>query len=184
MGVKMIKDRQGREQLVLSDEDFCNDDIMGDKLENYEILQVFLEEKEKDRPIFMSKVRSKFNSKIYVMKKIEENYAKKSNEENIKKEFESFKNMNSPNITKYFKYFYQDNCLYIIFEYVNNCDLKDLFNTYINLEKPIDTNTLWNIFMQCISALKYIHNKNIIHKNIKLSNIFMTENNIIKLGDF
>ena len=182
MGVEMIKDRQGRDQLVLSDEDFYNDDIIGDKLEDYEILQVF--NTKKKEPIFMSKVRSKVNSKIYAMKKIGEEYAKESNEQNVKKEFEIFKNINSPNITKYFKYFYQDSCLYIIFEYVNNCDLKDLDETYKDLEKPIDTNTLWNIFMQCISALKYIHSKNIIHKNIKLSNIFMSENNLIKLGDF
>ena len=40
MGVELIKDRQGREHMVLSDEDFYNDDIMGDRFEDYEILQV------------------------------------------------------------------------------------------------------------------------------------------------
>ena len=191
----MIKDRQGRDQLVLSDEDFYNDNIMGEKLEDYEILQVLT--KDKNPSGFMSKVRSKSNSKIYVMKKIESKYSPNSNKQNFKKEFERFKEeferfkkINSPNITKYFKYFFYpnsdspDSCLFVLFEYVNNCDLQDLFNTYKNLEKPIDTKTLWNIFMQCITALKDIHSKNIIHKNIKLSNIFMSENNIIKLGDF
>ena len=38
--------------------------------------------------------------------------------------------------------------------------------------------------MQCISALYYIHSKNIILKNICLSNVFMSENKIVKLGDF
>lgn len=40
MGVELIKDRQGKEHMVLTDEDFYNDDIMGDKFEDYEILQV------------------------------------------------------------------------------------------------------------------------------------------------
>ena len=181
MGVEMIKDRQGKDHLVLSDEDFYNDDIMGDKFEDYEILQVLT----KDNPTgFTSKVRSKINSKIYAMKKIESFYAENANEDEIKKEFTALKDMKSPNITKYFKYFYQDSCLYIVYEYLNNSDLAGYLEAYKSLEKPIDTNTLWNIFMQCISALKYCHNKNIIHKNIKLSNIFMSENNIIKLGDF
>ena len=181
MGVEMIKDRQGKDHLVLSDEDFYNDDIMGDKLEDYEILQVL----SKENPTgFTSKVRSKLNSKIYAMKKIKEDYTEYGDEDDIQKEFGALKNMKSPNITKYFKYFYQGSCLYIVYEYLNNTDLEGYLNAYKTMGKPIDTNTLWNIFMQCISALKYCHSKKIIHKNIRLSNIFMSENNIIKLGDF
>ena len=183
MGVEMIKDRQGKDHLVLSDEDFYNDDIMGNKFEDYEILQVLSKH---SKTGFTSKVRSKFNSKIYAMKKIDAKYVKdaKDIEENIKNEFKSLQDLKSPNITKYFKYFFQDSCLYILFEFLNNSDLEGFLNAYETLEKPIDTNTLWNIFMQCISALKFSHSKNIIHKNIKLSNIFMSENDIIKLGDF
>ena len=92
--------------------------------------------------------------------------------------------MSFPNVTKYFKYFIQDSCLYVIYEYVNNGDLSGFIEAYKSLKKPVDSNTLWNIFMQCISALRYIHNQNIIHKNISLTNIFMTESTIVKLGDF
>ena len=182
MGVEMIKDRQGKDHLVFSDEDFYNDDIMGNKFEDYEILQVF--EPKQEKYGFVSKVRSKFNSKIYAMKKIDRQYASKIDENTVNQEIEIFKSMNSPNITRYFKHFYQDSCLYIISEYVNNRDLSGFLSAYSSLEKPIEINTLWNIFMQCISALKYIHSKNIIHKNISLFNIFMTENKIVKLGDF
>ena len=181
MGVEIIKDMQGKDHLVLSDKDFYNDDIMGNKFEDYEILQVL----SKDNPSgFTSKVRSKFNSKIYAMKKIESKYAQKAQEQYIKKEFELLKQMDFPNITKYFKYFYQDSCLYIVYEFLNNSDLGGFLEAYKSLNKPIDTKTLWNIFMQCISALYYAHSNNIIHKNISLSNIFMTENKIVKLGDF
>ena len=69
-------------------------------------------------------------------------------------------------------YFYQDNCLYIVYKFLNNGYLGGFLGSYKSLDKPIDPNTLWNIFMQCISALYYIHSNNIIHKNIRLSNFF------------
>ena len=175
----MIKDRQGKDHLVLSDEDFYNDDIMGNKFEDYEILQVITK---KNNYGFFAKVRSKINSKIYAMKKIKSEFIQ--NEYNLNDELNILKNMKNPNTTKYFKGFYQNQSLYIIYEYMNNNDLEGFLNAYISLDKPIETNTLWNIFMQCISSLKYIHDNNIIHRNITLTNIFMSENKIIKLGDF
>ena len=171
----MIKDPQGREHLVLNDEDFYNDDLIGDTYEDYEILQVLSPNESKG---FAAKVRSKINSKIYAMKKIESKYATKAQEQYISNEFQLLKQMDFPNITKYFKYFYQDSCLYIVYEFLNNGDLGGFLDAYKSLNKPIDSNTLWNIFMQCISALYYIHSNNIIHKNISLSNIFMSENKI------
>ena len=193
MGVEMIKDKQGREHIVFTDEDFYNDDIMGSNFQDYEILQVL---PKGNKTGFVSKVRSKFNSKIYSMKKInykldskdndgeKQNAQNMQNEQAIKNDFEKLNKVSFPNIIKYYKYFIQDSCLYIISENINTGDLKNFLEAYITLEKPIETNTLWNIFMQCILAVKYIHSQNIIHKNISLSNIFMTENKIVKLGDF
>ena len=170
MGVEMIKDRQGKDHLVFTDEDFCNDDIMGSKFEDYEILQVL----SKDCSYgFASKVRSKINSKLYAMKKIDSNCFQ--GEQIFNNEFEKLKQTSFPNITKYFKYFIQDSCLYIIYEYVNNADLLGFLDAYKSIEKPIEEDTLLNIFMQCISALKHCHSQNIIHKNMTYTHIILDE---------
>ena len=198
MGVEMIRDRQGGEHIVLSDEDFCNDNIMGDKFEDYEILQVIGNndndnDNDKDKKVnkngkkvygFFAKVRSKKNSKIYGMKVIKNQYIPKNQVDKIREELEKLIALNHPNIVKYYKYFFENDDLYIICEYINNGDLNRLIRAYESLKKGLDNNLIWNIFMQCTSALKYIHDNNIIHKNISNSNIFMTENKIIKLGDF
>jgi len=37
---------------------------------------------------------------------------------------------------------------------------------------------------QILSALKYLHNKGVVHLNIKLDNILLDENNNIKISGF
>lgn len=41
-----------------------------------------------------------------------------------------------------------------------------------------------NWFVQLCFAVKYIHDKKILHRDLKLSNIFISSNGDIKLGDF
>ena len=41
-----------------------------------------------------------------------------------------------------------------------------------------------NWFVQICLALQYIHSRKVLHRDIKSSNIFLTGNNTVKLGDF
>ena len=43
---------------------------------------------------------------------------------------------------------------------------------------------IMNWFLQIALALIYIHNKKILHRDIKTSNVFLTSNGTIKVGDF
>ena len=175
MGVEMIKDRYGEDQLVLSNEDFYNDDVMGDKFSNYDIMKII----KSDSGNFLAKVVSKKNSKIYVLKQFRQN----QDQQKLKQEFQILNKLNHPNIIRYFKSFDEDGKTYFVKEYVDNGSLMNLRGAYKSIEKPIEINTLWNIFMQCMAGLDYLHRNNIVHKNLKLNNILMNENKVIKIDD-
>ena len=69
-------------------------------------------------------------------------------------------------------------------DFINVVDLLDYLNTYIDLENPIEEKVLWKIFIQCIESVKYLHKKNIIHRNVRLENFYITDDKEIKLGNF
>ena len=96
MGVEMIKDRFGEDQLVLSNEDFYNDDVMGDKFTNYDIMKII--KSNSDRYEFVAKVISKKNSKIYVLKQLKSNV----NQETTKYAFQILNQM----VLRKWKYLY------------------------------------------------------------------------------
>ena len=174
MGVEMIKDRFGEDQLVLSNEDFYNDDIMGNSFTNYDIMKVI--KSNSTRYKFVAKVVSKKNSKIYVLKQL-------NNYDQIDLKFQKLKSINHSNIIKYFKWFNDNGNVYVVKEYVDNGGLSNLVEAYSSIQKPIEENTLWNIFMQCMAGLDYLHINGIIHNKLTLNNILMNENKVIKLDD-
>lgn len=45
-------------------------------------------------------------------------------------------------------------------------------------------NEVMQWFVQVALALKHIHSRRILHRDIKASNIFLSANNCVKLGDF
>ena len=177
MGVQLDKDDFGEEQFVFEQEDFSKDDIFGDKLSEYQILTIMSKLGEKTK--FVAKSLSKKNSKVYILKKIDLTPSK----EDMDKEFKILTNLNHNNIVKYYTWFNDKGNIYIIKECYNCNNLVDIYNAYNSLNKVIDIKLLWNILWQCLSGLKYLHEKNIIHKKVYLKNILMTENKIVKLNN-
>jgi serine/threonine protein kinase len=74
----------------------------------------------------------------------------------------------------------QNDCLYIIMEYVQGSSLKQLIRDRITF--PLSQ---WvDIFLQCAYGLRAAYRRNIIHRDIKPSNIMMTKQGIVKIVDF
>ena len=100
--------------------------------------------------------------------------------EQIKREEEITKLCQSQNIVRLYKKLENEKCIIFEYEYFET-DLKE----YIS-ENGLGSNELYkNIVKSIVNALYIIHQKGVMHRDIKPNNIFINENNnIIKLGDF
>lgn len=181
MGVELIKDSKGKNHMVFNKDKSKEDDLMGDKVDDYEILQVLGE----GSFGFVAKAKSRLNHKIYAIKQINFDILKGEKAIGLcENEIVTLKNLNHPLITKYYKSIKEGNCLYIIMEFMNNGDLSGLIKAHKILGKPIEEEKLWNIFIQAMKSLAYIHKNNLIHRDIKPENLFINNDGTVKLGDF
>ncbi|XP_067407848.1 serine/threonine-protein kinase Nek1 isoform X2 [Emydura macquarii macquarii] len=127
-------------------------------------------------------VKAKENSRQYVIKEI--NISKMSNKEReeSRREVAVLANMKHPNIVLYRESFEENGCLYIVMDY---CEGGDLFRR-INAQKGIlfSEDQIMDWFVQICLALKHVHDRKILHRDIKSQNIFLTKDGTIQLGDF
>ena len=95
-------------------------------------------------------------------------------------EIELMKNLRHFSVVKLLDYFETKNYLLIIMENISGGDLL----TFVKKRTKLTEKICKFIFKQLLISLKFIHNKNIIHRDIKLDNILIDLNNNIKLCDF
>ena len=184
MGIEILKENNGEQLIEYKLPNFINESgrKFSTNSDDYEILQVLGEGGFGE----VLKVKSKTDFGIYAMKKvdmsiIEENGLESKYYEN---EILFLKNLDHPNIIKCYGVFKEGQYLYFIMEFMNNGDLKSYNEGNKKMNVKIEEGKLWEIFYKCLSGLDYIHKKNIIHRDIKLQNIFLDENFNVKIGDF
>ena len=102
------------------------------------------------------------------------------NKNKIFYETDLMKYLNHPNITKLLEHFESEKYYLIIMEYINGGNLF----SFVKKRRKLSEKTAKFLFRQIIKGIKYIHSKNIVHRDIKLENILIDVNNNIKICDF
>uniref|UniRef100_A0A3Q3JH73 non-specific serine/threonine protein kinase n=1 Tax=Monopterus albus TaxID=43700 RepID=A0A3Q3JH73_MONAL len=100
-----------------------------------------------------------------------------------KKEVTLLSKMNHPNIVTFITSFQEKGSLYIVMEY---CDGGDLMKK-IHMQRGVSFSEeqIVDWFVQICLGLKHIHDRKILHRDIKSPNIFLTSGGMkAKLGDF
>jgi len=88
------------------------------------------------------------------------------------------KTLNHPNIVKFEELKMTKDYYYVVMEYINGGSLTDCLQKYQKkYGKAFPENIVQYLMRQIIDAIKYIHGKNIIHRDLKLDNIMCSFDN-------
>ena len=100
----------------------------------------------------------------------------------VKNEINILKQLNHNNIMKLYEVIDTPKYLYLVQEYIKGVSLLEILKNekchYIEQERAI------KIFLQIINGISYCQSKNINHRDIKLENILVIEDDIVKIIDF
>lgn len=123
-------------------------------------------------------------SKSFCMKEILIDHMSTEDRNAAIQETEVLKKLNHSNITMYIESFVASDILYIVMELADDGDLNQFIKQRKKLKKRYPEESLMRIFVQICLAVKHVHENNILHRDIKSQNIFLTKRSIVKLGDF
>ena len=95
-------------------------------------------------------------------------------------EIKIHKALHHNNIVNFEHYFEDNDNVFLLLELCSNKSLNEL----LKRRKVLTELEVQVYVLQIIKALKYLHNHRIIHRDLKLSNLFLSENMELKVGDF
>ena len=95
-------------------------------------------------------------------------------------EIEILKAVRHPYIVSINEILYTQTNVYIVMEYCNNGELF----TYIVNHPNMSRDTIQRFFFQVVSAISFLHQKRIAHRDIKAENILLDDEYNVKLADF
>eukprot|EP00741_Cyanophora_paradoxa_P019411 tig00021127_g18738.t1 len=133
--------------------------------------------------------RSLQDGQLVVIKKILLAGLKPEDQEKAYSESELLASLRHPNIVSYKETFMESaptgESLCIVMQYCEGGDLHSLIKARKAEGRHFTEDEILNWIVQILSALQYIHERKILHRDLKTKNLFLTKNaRVIKIGDF
>ncbi|XP_013924559.1 PREDICTED: serine/threonine-protein kinase Nek4 [Thamnophis sirtalis] len=130
----------------------------------------------------VSLVRHRHDGKQYVIKRLNLKHASSRERKAAEQEAQLLSQLKHPNIVTYRESWEGDNgLLYIVMGFCEGGDLYHKLKEQKGQLLPESQVVEW--LVQIAMALQYLHEKHILHRDLKTQNVFLTRSNIIKVGD-
>lgn len=121
-------------------------------------------------------------SKQVAIKLIKRNFINndQSKETKIYREINALKHLSHPNIVKLEEVLQNSKYIGIVLEYASGGE----FYKYIQKKRRLKEQTACRLFSQLISAVHYIHSKGLVHRDLKLENLLLDNEENLIITDF
>uniref|UniRef100_A0A8C1SYI6 Serine/threonine-protein kinase PLK n=1 Tax=Cyprinus carpio TaxID=7962 RepID=A0A8C1SYI6_CYPCA len=121
------------------------------------------------------------SSKVYAAKIIPHSRVSKPHQrEKINREIDLHRTLSHKHIVHFYHHFEDKDNIYILLEYCSRRSLAHILKARKVLTEP----EVRYYLKQTVSALKYLHDLEILHRDLKLGNLFVNDSMELKVGDF
>ncbi|DAZ92402.1 TPA: hypothetical protein N0F65_003785 [Lagenidium giganteum] len=129
--------------------------------------------------------RRKLDGAVVAVKRVRLSQVSENGRKQADNEVILLKSLYHVNIVRFYDHFTVDDELNIVMEYSDGGNLRQLVKMR-SREKmgPFPEAVIMCWFAQLVLAVAYIHGKNVLHRDLKAQNVFLTRKNVVKLGDF
>ncbi|XP_004526743.1 membrane-associated tyrosine- and threonine-specific cdc2-inhibitory kinase isoform X1 [Ceratitis capitata] len=126
------------------------------------------------------KVRSKEDGRMYAIKMSKELYRSEHYRQERLEEVRRYEQFSGhANFVQFYRAWEQNDRLYMQMELC-----RESLDRYLVRRRDIPEETIWNILLDLLLALKNLHDRNLIHLDIKLDNVLIGDDDSCKLADF
>ncbi|OMJ86039.1 hypothetical protein SteCoe_12544 [Stentor coeruleus] len=123
------------------------------------------------------KIKDKIQGDFFALKEI---IADQSRDLAIRREFLFSSTQTSDNIVKALEIYKEFNCYYVIYELMD-LRLSDLLQKQT---KDLHKDIICHIAKEVLKGIEYCHYINVMHRDLKTENIYLSKNGDVKIGDF
>lgn len=130
-------------------------------------------------------VKRKEDNNIYAIKRVQISGLNQKEKQNALNEIRILASISHQNIIGYKESFFDEKAetLNLVLEYADDGDLSTKIQNNKKKNEYFKENEIWSIFIQMIQGLKVLHDHQIMHRDLKSANIFLTKSGVCKLGD-
>ncbi|KAM3822352.1 serine/threonine-protein kinase Nek11 isoform 3-T3 [Vipera latastei] len=131
----------------------------------------------------ISDKKAKEEEQLKVLKEISVGSLKPNETVEANLEAQLLSRLDHPAIVKFYTSFVEGGSFCIITEYCEGRDLDFKIQEYKRSRKVFPESQIVEWFIQLLLGVNYLHERRILHRDLKAKNIFL-KNNLVKIGDF